>query len=600
MKTAFRPIEIRRTIQPRMLGVSRAPLTPSNISMKALFLILLMLLAFPLSAAEPSVSSQIEVDLPTLRVNALEKRLDRRFADFSDLQSAASMAWLAAEGSRLLGDELRSKGWYQPGIESVVSKSKRRITYRISLGCRTRYRNVDIEVTDSDSTVTAPTAVAPGAWLDHASYEKAANGFLGDLYRDGYLWARWQDKQVVVDVPACMADLTWQVQRGPQASLGELTTAPGPIPKDLLLRTSGLKSGQTLRPATLAKARRALLASSWFDDVNIDMDTANHRDGEVDAKIDFQLAKPNVYEASAGFSTNKGPLAGLGWERRWLAGMGHSAGVRYELAGTGSTLSLNYTIPLATERQIAHYFTASRKEEDNNGLRTSTRSLDWLWALRFGDWRVSPGWSFQKERQRTDAIREDSQMLLARLGVVREKLDDPLWPRQGYRLELGGQIAADHALSDQDALRLRAAASLIMPISRQLGLKLQATTGRVFADETDSLPTNLRFFAGGDRSVRGYSWQELSPEDVSGAAIGGRSLLTGSVEGLWYFRSNWAASVFLDAGAAYDTQPESWPRGYGVGARWRSPVGQVSLDLARAEHPEFQDWRLHFRLGMDF
>lgn len=567
---------------------------------KALLFTLLFIRALPLGAAEVPVSSHIEADLSALRINALEKRLNRRFADFSELKSSASLTWLAAEGSRLLSDELRSKGWYQARIESTVSDARRRIHYRISLGCRIRYRHIDIELTDSDSEITVPAAVAPSAWLDHASYEKAANGFLGSLYRDGYLWARWQDKQVVVDVPACMADLTWQVQRGPQARLGELSTTSGPIPKDLLLRTSGLTSGQTLRPAALAKARRALLASSWFDDVNIDMDTAHHRDGEVDATIEVQMAKPNVYEASAGFSTDKGPLAGLGWERRWLAGLGHSAGVRYELAGTGSTLSLNYTIPLATERQIAHYFTASRKEEDNNGLRTSTRSLDWLWALRFGDWRVSPGVSFQKERQRTDAIRDDSQMLLARLGVVREKLDDPLWPRQGYRLEFGSQVAADSAFSDQDALRLRAAASLIVPISQQLGVKLQATTGRVFANDTDSLPSNLRFFAGGDRSVRGYRYQALSPEDVSGAVIGGRSLITGSVEGLWYFRSNWAATLFVDAGSAYDTRPESWPRGYGAGARWRSPVGQVSLDLARAEHPSFQDWRVHFRLGMDF
>ncbi len=82
-------------------------------AMKALCLTLLLLWVLPLSASEVPVTSQIEVDLPTLRVNALEKRLNRRFADFPNLESAASMSWLAAEGSRLLGDELRSKGWYQ-------------------------------------------------------------------------------------------------------------------------------------------------------------------------------------------------------------------------------------------------------------------------------------------------------------------------------------------------------------------------------------------------------------------------------------------------------------------------------------------------------
>jgi translocation and assembly module TamA len=141
-------------------------------------------------------------------------------------------------------------------------------------------------------------------------------------------------------------------------------------------------------------------------------------------------------------------------------------------------------------------------------------------------------------------------------------------------------------------------AGYLIPINESWSLQVRGKYGKVFADDTDALPTDLRFFAGGDRSVRGYSYQELSPVDASGTSIGGSEMLVASIEPTYYFANNWAAVAFYDVGSAYDSAPSTLPYGYGLGIRWRSPVGQIGFDLAQAEHPDYSDIRVHFRLGV--
>jgi len=57
--------------------------------------------------------------------------------------------------------------------------------------------------------------------------------------------------------------------------------------------------------------------------------------------------------------------------------------------------------------------------------------------------------------------------------------------------------------------------------------------------------------------------------------------------------------VFYDVGDAADTrQSFSAREGTGVGARWRSPVGPVNLDLAYGRQTDA--YRVHFSLGFAF
>lgn len=112
-----------------------------------------------------------------------------------------------------------------------------------------------------------------------------------------------------------------------------------------------------------------------------------------------------------------------------------------------------------------------------------------------------------------------------------------------------------------------------------------------------SIPPSLRFFAGGDQSVRGYDYQSLSPKNSQGDRIGGRYMMAGSVEYQYSVAEKWRIATFIDQGNSFDKlELPSLKTGVGVGVRWVSPVGPIRVDLAHAMNDD-GGIRLHFSMG---
>ena len=115
----------------------------------------------------------------------------------------------------------------------------------------------------------------------------------------------------------------------------------------------------------------------------------------------------------------------------------------------------------------------------------------------------------------------------------------------------------------------------------------------------DALPPELRFFAGGDRSIRGFDYQQIGETNSTGGVIGGRYLTIASAEYEHYFLPNWGAAVFVDAGDAY-TSDFNMNVATGVGLRWRSPIGVIRIDVATPIVTQLEkSVRLHIVIGPD-
>ena len=135
-------------------------------------------------------------------------------------------------------------------------------------------------------------------------------------------------------------------------------------------------------------------------------------------------------------------------------------------------------------------------------------------------------------------------------------------------------------------------------------LIVRGEAGSTFAGEVVDIPPTLRFYAGGDRSVRGYAWREIGPRIPAAPgrtayALGARNALVGSVEFEQYFDDTWGMAVFADSGSAFDDTPDRFRTGVGVGLRWRSPVGPLRLDVARGLDDPDASFTLHLNLGAD-
>jgi translocation and assembly module TamA len=125
--------------------------------------------------------------------------------------------------------------------------------------------------------------------------------------------------------------------------------------------------------------------------------------------------------------------------------------------------------------------------------------------------------------------------------------------------------------------------------------ELTVDIGGAQLDISDTrLPNFYRFKAGGSQSVRGYGFESLSNND-----IGSNHIVTASVEVEMKVLEKWSAAVFVDTGNAFNdwSEPEL-KTGAGIGIRWYSIAGPISIDFAQALDYSGDPWRIHFTIGV--
>ena len=192
-------------------------------------------------------------------------------------------------------------------------------------------------------------------------------------------------------------------------------------------------------------------------------------------------------------------------------------------------------------------------------------------------------------------------------------VDDRIFPTSGVGGSLTLRSGVEGVGSDASFAQLHARASTFKGLGGNARLILRAEAGYTWTSALVDMPPSLRFYAGGDRSIRGYEWREVGPrltryeEDEDGGlrevgylATGARNVVTASAEYERYFFGNWGAAVFVDSGSAFDSSSPDWHTGVGVGARWRSPVGPVKIDIARGLDDPDSPFTIGLSIGAEF
>jgi translocation and assembly module TamA len=183
-------------------------------------------------------------------------------------------------------------------------------------------------------------------------------------------------------------------------------------------------------------------------------------------------------------------------------------------------------------------------------------------------------------------------------SITKRDLDSLIAPTRGY--VVNGQLGAAvlPVLTDEKFIRAYGRFINYRPLGKAGTLILRGEAGALGSKDKDGVPRTVLFRAGGDQSVRGYAYQELGVR-VGNAITGARYLATASAEYDWWFKPPYGAAIFIDAGNAADKINDLKPKyGYGVGARWRSPVGPINVDVAYGQ--AVKKVRLHFSLGFTF
>jgi translocation and assembly module TamA len=439
-----------------------------------------------------------------------------------------------------------------------------------------------------------------GTRLDHGAYEHSKEMIATALANDGYLKAQLVRHTVSVVKSANTAEIDLAWDAGERHRLGPLRFSESQFPDAFLQRYKPWQDGEYYSADKMLALQQALVDADYFSSVAVTPDLEHAADGVVPVDVMLIPAKRTLYTAHLYVSTDSGPGTKLGIERRWLNKRGHKLGGEIEYSSRLQEISTKYQIPKPGLRNKNYTIGAGYRDEETD---TSTSRM-----ARLAGTEVLDRW---KGFQRTLGLQylngdfeiakqQGSTSLLYAEGVLtRKSADDRYFPAAGYSLLYGLRFAYESLLSDTSFAQARAEAKWLKKVGEDGRVIVRAAVGAMIVDDFDALPPELRFFAGGDRSIRGFDYQQIGETNAQGGVIGGEYLLVGSGEYEHFFLEKWGAAIFIDAGDAFKSNFDA-NVGAGIGLRWKSPIGLVRVDVARPVVSDLDDsWRVHLVIGPD-
>lgn len=530
--------------------------------------------------------------------------------------SESRLSYLLRRAPREARGALEPFGYYHPVVETQVQRDGEAVTVlvTVALGEPVRVRGRDIALTgaaESDSPLMRRLErfrPRKGQPFHHGLYEDNKAAMDRALAERGYFDARLVTHEVTVTRAERSADIVLAWTSGERYRLGEARFEGHQFREGLLEKLVPWTPGDAYSQAELLDLQKSLNELDYFSAVDITALPGDAVDGRVPVRVALAPAKRDIYNAGLRYGTDTGVGVTGGIERRWVNQRGHKLRAQAALAQRKNELAVQYRIPAFAWLDGWYSLGASAREEEIDLIRSQLVDVVGSRSGSLGSWDLVAALNFRRARY-DDAQAPDayiySTLVFPSLWAKWTQTDDLLYPRRarGLTAQLrGGSTALG---SDIDFLQVRAEGRFVHGFGRRDRLLLRAELGTTVADQFDLLPPSMRFYAGGDNSVRGYGYQQIgeSLTDFRNRryVFGGKHLVTGSVEFERMFTRQWGGAVFVDAGDAFnETNELDWQVGVGVGLRWRSPVGPVRVDIARGLGDQAQDSvRLHLTIGPD-
>jgi translocation and assembly module TamA len=498
-------------------------------------------------------------------------------------------------------------GYYEPKINVKLEKVKNvwQATYTIDRGPPTELDHVEIQVNgdggDDPSIKKVLTSIelVSGQRLDHRKYEQTKSQLSDSLYNAGFIDARFTQSEIKVYLPKHKADIYLIVESGPRFKYGPITVEQEILRPEFVNRFAKFKQGDRFDTSKLIDFQLALIDSNYFSQVEILAERENAVGTEIPVIVKTEPNKPRRYTTGLGFGTDTGPRITAGAEFRRINRRGHKMRTDLRASFIEQTISAQYLIPIKNIVTDNLAFTASASREKVGDIDTDQFKLGTSLNENWLKFQRRLYLNLERENFDVGSGTQTSTLLIPGVQLSRTYADDPLYARKGYSATLDVHGGLESPLTETTFLHTSINARSVLSLTRRSRLLLRGELGAIQAATFSDLPPSQRFFAGGDQSVRGYSYQDLGPKNSDGDVVGGQYLAVASIEADYLFYGTFGAAMFFDAGNASDDLLLNLSKGVGIGLRYRSPVGMIRLDLAHPLDDPDNDFRIHISIGAD-
>ncbi|AUY26668.1 MAG TPA: outer membrane protein assembly factor [Erwiniaceae bacterium] len=440
-----------------------------------------------------------------------------------------------------------------------------------------------------------------GTILNHGKYDSFKSGFTNLALRNGYFDGDFKKSQLGVSVERREAYWDLDYDSGKRYRFGDVTFEGSQIREEYLQHLVPFKKGDYYSSRDLAELNRRLSATGWFNSVVVapefDKTTPDKvlpLSGVVSPRTE------NTIETGIGYSTDVGPRLKTTWRKPWVNSRGHSLTTSANISAPEQQLDFSYKVPLLKNPLEQYYLVqGGLKRTDLNDTKadTTTLALSRYWDNSTG-WQkaVNLRWSLDHFTQAN--VTNTTMLIYPGVSVNRTRSRGGLMPSWGDSQRYSVDISDTTWGSDVDFLVLQAQNVWIRTLAERHRFVARGNLGWIETNDFEKVPPDLRFFAGGDRSIRGYKYKGISPRDEDGKLTGASKLATGSLEYQYNVTGKWWGAVFVDSGEAVnDIKQSNFKTGAGIGVRWQSPVGPIKFDLARPIGDK-EEHGLQFYIGL--
>lgn len=523
---------------------------------------------------------------------------------------------------------LQALGYYQATINTVVEESPKKLTLFIKLDKPTLINNIIINITgeaESDAAfidLISNISIKQGDILHHGKYETIKSSILSLALQRGYFNGKLQQSNITITNSYQSANINIHYESGPRYKFGKVHFSDFTIEPTLLSSLIPFTEGDFYTTTVFHELQQQLQSTQYFGNVYV-----AHSESKSDkvqdlytVPLDVKLtpAKRHLFDLGIGYATDTLFRLSASWRTPLINKYGHFQETKIEYSFLNPTGNFIYNIPLSHPTEDILQFKMTAENDEYGDSTTKFYSVQVGRMLSQNNWNRQLYARFHQESWQYSldditpnidwSLKDSVKYFIPGITWSRTiRSGSSLDPSNGFRQVYNIEGAHLSAGSDNSFFRVHGRWNYITTLATNHRLVSRAELGAIYIDRDAELAPSLRFYAGGDQSIRGFAYQSIGstiptssdPDKPEELVVGGTRLMVASIEYQYYLSEKWRMALFSDGGSVTNKGEFEPVYSIGSGLHYLSPVGAVKLDFAYGIDDDDKNWRIHINIGAE-
>ena len=523
---------------------------------------------------------------------------------------------------------LQSLGYYQANIVAVVEKDPWQLILTIILNKPTLIDNIDVRVRGEAKNDPSFIAllnnhdIQQGDKLHHGKYEALKSDLLSLALQRGYFNGVLIDSNITIKDAYRLADITISYDSGPRYRFGEIVFDDFDLDPALFSSLIPFEAGAYYSTNDFHQLQQQLQSTQYFGSVLAapadKIEDKTNKQYTIPINVSLTPAKSHLFDFGVGYATDTQFRLSASWRTPLINKYGHFQETKFEYSPKNPTGKFIYSIPLSHPSEDVLRLKMTIENDDYVDLTTKFYSAQIGRVISKNNWNRQIYARFHQEAWTYDLDENTPNIDWGEEDHVQYIIPGVTWSRtirEGSALDPSGgfrqtyNIEGAHlkAGSDNSFFRVHGRWNYITTLKPKHRLVTRAELGAIYIDRDAQLAPSLRFYAGGDQSIRGFAYQSIGstipsssdPDETETIVVGGTRLMVASIEYQYYLNKRWRLALFSDGGSVANKGEFEPVYSLGSGIHYISPVGAVKLDFAYGIDGVDNDWRIHISLGAE-